>query len=139
MRPVVVMLPPPSEVEGQAIGPGPGYDVLDGTAASNGIRYGVGPVTLTERDVAGAHARKVPAVGWVVDLELNRHGSRALNDLAAELYPKQPPQNAVAIVVDGKVQSAPAFQETRFLGGQVEMAGGYTARQAKRLAASLEP
>jgi preprotein translocase subunit SecD len=139
MRPVVLMLPPPSESEGQAVGVGPGYDLLDGTAAANGIRYGVAPAELTERDVADARAHRVPGVGWVVDLTLTRDGMRALDAMAEELYPKSAPQNSVAIVVDGTVQSAPVFQEPRFRGGQVQISGSYTEDQAKAVAASLRP
>jgi preprotein translocase subunit SecD len=118
---------------------GPGQTVLE-PARPNGVDYVVGPVALSERDVDAAKAFDQPSQGWAVHLTLTSDGTRKLNRLAQQLYPKQPPQNSVAIVVDGKVQSAPVFTEPSYEGGRVEMfVEGMTAPQAKAMAASLRP
>jgi hypothetical protein len=139
VRPVVVMGP---VGPGEAVGAGPGYDLLPPATTNTSpgfadLRYGVGPVAMTERDVRGARARRFPLQGWVVDLTLTRGGVRALDRLARDLYPEQPPQNSIAIVVDGKVVSAPVFQQNHYSGDQLQIGGGLDARHAKALAASL--
>jgi preprotein translocase subunit SecD len=74
----------------------------------------------------------------VVNLSLKDDGAAAFNKLAQESYPKQPPQNAVAIVLDGVVQSAPAFNEPNFEGGNVQISGSFGESDAKDLATVLQ-
>jgi hypothetical protein len=138
VRSVIVVFPPSRG--GEAIGAGPGYDVVTAPPSLGALHYGVGPVAVTEKDVRRAKARSFPGQGWVVDLTLAPSGVRAMNKLAAELYPKQPPQNSIAIVVDGKVVTAPAFQQSSFSGDQVEISNGQLDRpSAQALATSLSP
>jgi preprotein translocase subunit SecD len=138
VRPVVVTFPPPTS--GEAIGAGPGYDVLESAprAGQAALRYGVGPVAMTERDVRHARATRFPGEGWVVDITLAPSGVRTMNRLAKELFPKTPPQSSIAIVVDGKVQSAPVFAEPTFSGDQVQISAALSREQARDLAASLD-
>ncbi len=130
MRPVEKIVPPGTELTA-------GWTVLD-SSQPDGTRYAVGPVAISERDVSRARAREIQPEGRVVDLTLTRHGTKALHRLAQERYPLRAPQNSVAIVVDGKVQSAPAFQTPTFEGGRVQIDRlGLTEDQAKQLAGSL--
>jgi preprotein translocase subunit SecD len=112
----------------------PGRDTGDGPP----IRYQLGPAALTGKGVGGAKAVFLPGQGWVVNLSLKDDGAAAFNKLAQESYPKQPPQNAVAIVLDGVVQSAPAFNEPNFEGGNVQISGSFGERDAKDLATVLQ-
>ena len=75
----------------------------------------LGPAALTGQGRRAAPTRSSAAgQGYVVDLTLERRrAATKFNALAAEAFPKPPPQNQVAIVLDGIVQSAPAFQEPR--------------------------
>lgn len=103
------------------------------------IRYQLGPAALTGKGVSGAKATYIGGTeGWVVDLSLNSKGSDAFNQLAAASFPKPPPENAVAIVLDGVVQSAPAFKTANFTGGNVQISGNFSDTEAKDLATVLQ-
>ena len=103
------------------------------------LRYQLGPAALTGKGVSGAKAVfQGGAQGWVVDLSLNDEGTTAFNQLAQESFPKPSPQNAVAIVLDGIVQSAPAFQQANFDGGQVQISGDFSESEARDLATVLQ-
>jgi preprotein translocase subunit SecD len=103
------------------------------------ISYQLGPATITGKGVSGAKAEYLGGTqGWVVNLNLKDDGATAFNKLAAESYQKQAPQNSVAIVLDGIVQSAPAFQTNNFSGGSVQISGGFSEEEAKDLATVLQ-
>ena len=102
------------------------------------VRYQLGPTALTGRLVTSASARfNSGGSGWVVVLNFNSVGQKKFNDLAASSYSKSPPQNAVAIVLDGVVQSAPAFQTPNF-DGSVEISGNFSQTDAEDLATVLK-
>ena len=79
-------------------------------------RYFLGPTALTGKDVSGADDTFQSGQGYAVDLDLKSSGQEKFNALASESFAKQPPQNAVAVVLDGQVVSAPAFQAPTFDG-----------------------
>jgi preprotein translocase subunit SecD len=113
----------------------PGRKTDDGKAP---LRYQLGPAALTGKGVSGAKAQFVGGSdGWTVVLSLKDDGQAAFNKLAAESFPKQAPQNAVAIVLDGVVQSAPAFQTANF-DGDVSITGNFSEGDAKDLATVLQ-
>lgn len=93
---------------------------------------------MTGTAVRSARALDIPGQGWVVELSLNRRGKQQLNELAGQLYAKPPPGNAVAIAVDGVVESAPAFMAKSF-SGDVQISSLVSEARAKALAASLAP
>jgi len=100
--------------------------------------YQLGPTALTGKLVTSADARfNSGGNGWVVVLNFNGVGQKKFNDLAASSYSKTPPQNAVAIVLDGVVQSAPAFQTPNF-DGSVEVSGNFSQGDAEDLATVLK-
>lgn len=74
--------------------------------------------------------------GYVIDLKLTRSGVERLNALAAELFPKPPPENEVAIVLDGAILSAPAFQDTEYEAGVV-ISGNFTRDEAVSFARGI--
>lgn len=101
------------------------------------IRYQLGPAAFTGKGVSGAKAQfQGGQDGWVVVLSLKDDGEAAFNQLAQESFPKTPPQNAVAIVLDGVVQSAPQFNESQF-SGDVQISGDFSESEAKDLATVL--
>ena len=102
----------------------------------NGPRYQLGPTTMTGRVVTGATARYSQGQGWAVDLTLNSVGSQKFNALAAASFGKPPPTDEVAIVLDGVVQSAPAFQTSSFQ-GNVQISGSFSQGDAEDLATVL--
>ncbi len=136
IRPVLAILPPGTARPFFNLPPG--GEVLS-SRSSLGPRYAVGPAAVTGTSLRSAKAQYVPEEGWVIDLTLDQQGIEQFNALAAQLFPKQPPGNSVALVVDGVVQSAPAMRTPRFESGSIQVSGGFTERQAKTLAASLAP
>jgi preprotein translocase subunit SecD len=167
-RPVLAILPPASKSTTTTTAPGttttaPGAattptttaeipttdsadDKADATVVLPGretgkdaVRYQLGPASLTGKEVSGAKARFLGGTnGWVVDLSLKDTGAAKFNQLAATSYPKQAPQNAVAIVLDSIVQSAPAFEQPNFEGGDVQISGNFSETDAKDLATVLK-
>ncbi len=101
------------------------------------IRYLLGPAALTGKDTSGAKSEFAQGQGYAVSLNLKGSGQDKFNQLAQVSFPKQPPQNSVAIVLDGVVQSAPRFQTANFGSGPVQITGNFTQGQAGDLASIL--
>jgi preprotein translocase subunit SecD len=102
------------------------------------VAYQLGPAALTGKGVSSASSQfQQGGEGWVVVLDLNSDGSAKFNQLAATSFPKSPPQNAVAIELDGIVQSAPAFQTSSF-DGNVQISGDFSQSEAEDLATVLK-
>lgn len=110
------------------------------------------PTALDEGAVeATTAARQSFGHAWAVDIELTKSGARAYFALTQQAYeatgsgdsgfPKcHPPRgcNAIAIVYNGKLTSAPAVESDGLQGGLLEIAG-LTKATAKRMAAALNP
>jgi preprotein translocase subunit SecD len=112
--------------------------VLPGRDGAESARYYLGPAALTGSGVRSARARFLGGTdGWVVLLRLNGDGRDKFNALAKESYPKEAPQNSVAIVLDSVVQSAPAFRTDTF-DGDVQISGDFTETEARDLATVLQ-
>ncbi|WP_328320872.1 hypothetical protein OHA70_22920 [Kribbella sp. NBC_00382] len=110
----------------------------DGTACgSDGTRYTLGTVALD-----GTHVSKVEAAlpsnnsTWVVNLTLDDEGSKSFEQLTAGLATKTPPQNQLAIVVRGKVVTAPAVMSA-IPGGKVQISSNFTRADAEKTAADI--
>jgi preprotein translocase subunit SecD len=91
---------------------------------ASGARLFLGPTRFTGKEVEGAKREFAQGQGYTVQLTLKDSGQQKFSALAGESYPKPPPQNEVAIVLDGVVQSAPAFQQPSFPDNQVQITGG---------------
>ncbi len=93
----------------------------------------LGPAALTGKSVDSAKSQFSQGQGYAVTVKFNDAGATKFDALAAESYPKSPPQNEVAIVLDGKIQSAPAFQTDSF-SGDVQITGDFSPSEASDLA-----
>ncbi len=93
----------------------------------------LGPTELTGNGVDSARSRFAQGQGYAVSVKFTSAGSTAFDALAASSFPKNPPENQVAIVLDGVVQSAPAFQAASF-SGDVQITGSFTPTEADDLA-----
>ena len=91
----------------------------------------LGPTELTGKDVDKAKSRFQNE--YLVLMTLTGDGLSKFNALAAKSYGQTPPQNEVAIVLDGIVQSNPAFQSPSF-NGDVSITGNFTSTEASDLA-----
>jgi hypothetical protein len=143
-REVLALLPPDTGPHEGAVvlTPGNNHPTTGGLtlpSADGKVRYQVGPVSMTNADIESAKAIEAPGQGWTVDVALNRAGHRHLNELARVLYPKEPPQNEVALVVNGVVQADSAFATPGSFNGDMVVGNNLTEAQAKVLAASLNP
>ncbi|MBK5287435.1 MAG: protein translocase subunit SecD [Acidimicrobiia bacterium] len=102
------------------------------------VLYQLGPTALTGRLVTSATARFESGSGqWSVSVNFNGLGHQKFDALAAASISKPAPQNAVAIVLDGIVQSAPTFQEASYPNG-VSISGSFSQSDAEDLATVLK-
>lgn len=113
----------------------------------------LGPAKVDGSQVKDAYAGLgVNVTGWQVDVEFTRSGARAFLSLTRTAYDATrsassgfgtctPPRgcNAVAIALDGVVESAPAIQsEGGIPGGIAEITGGFDEASATTLADVLK-
>lgn len=107
--------------------------------------YGVGPVAGTQDDLAGATAQLGQAGDWQVQVTVKPGSANALNLLfddcvaGAQTCPGTASggNGAVAIVVDGKVVSAPAVNSKGLASKPFQISGSFTEAEARDLAAKL--
>ncbi|MFO1536914.1 MAG: protein translocase subunit SecD [Actinomycetota bacterium] len=102
--------------------------------AEDGTRPGrllLGPTALTGDLVDKARTRFQNQ--YLVLMTLGDEGLARFNALAAQSFGQAPPTDQVAIVLDGVVQSNPAFQSPNF-DGDVSITGNFTAQEAEDLA-----
>jgi preprotein translocase subunit SecD len=99
-------------------------------------RFLLGPTALAGKGgVSGAKSRFQN--GWVVLMDLTGSGAQKFNALAAKSFGQPSPTDEVAIVLDGVVQSAPAFQASSF-SGPVQISGNFTQSEATDLAKLIQ-
>jgi len=110
------------------------------------VQYTLGPVALDNADVKSADAvQNTVDNSWLVELTFDSAGAAKFRTLTADAANKPfaggscgPPQgcNAIAIVADGTVVSAPSVEQPGGIpGGQTQITGAMTQRQARLLAA----
>jgi preprotein translocase subunit SecD len=75
------------------------------------------------------------ARSWYVAFDLDEHGAKKFDETAARLYARQP-TGLIAILLDGKLNSAPAVQTDKF-GGSARITGVGGEQEAKDLAIVL--
>ncbi|MGH8834055.1 MAG: protein translocase subunit SecD [Actinomycetes bacterium] len=100
------------------------------------FKYILGPTAVEGTHITSANAG-LPASGgvgqWQVNLTFDDTGTRQFADITTTASAAQPPQNQVAIVLDGVVVSAPV-PNGPITGGQAEITGSFTQREAQNLA-----
>lgn len=120
---------------------GGGFDVPAPIAACN--RDGTAKYVLGKAEVLGTSVRSAAAnptqngVGWQVNLSFDGEGTKLFGALTQRVVGLPPPQNEVAIVLDGVVVSAPRIDEP-ILGGQAQITGRFTQKEAEDLASVLK-
>ena len=81
-------------------------------------KYKLGPVVITGADLKKATAQFATAngtnstvqSGWRVQFTLNRSGTKAFADATQKAVSQPSPQNQIAIVLDGVIESSPVVQ-----------------------------
>lgn len=101
-------------------------------------KYVLGPAAVdgTEVKKAAAVFDTQGASGWQVQMNFTSSGAKKFADITGELAKKQSPQNEFGIVLDGQVVSSPFVQQA-ITGGQAEISGSFTQKEAQSLANML--
>lgn len=106
------------------------------------VKYLLSPALVKGDQLANASAG-VPqnSVAWVVNLEFDSQGAALFRDASTAMYTLQPPLNQFAIVLDGRVISAPQFNEP-IPGGRAQISGSsenpFNQTEAQQLANVLK-
>jgi preprotein translocase subunit SecD len=123
-----------------------GYKAVENQERSRGGEYeayGAQLLVRKEPVVEGRHIvnaepsqEMVPGgARWVTSFEMNAEGARLFDEAAEKLY-RQRPVGLIAIMLDGKVRSAPAVQSPSFH-GRAQVSGAKDVEDAKELAIIL--
>ncbi|MBC9935188.1 MULTISPECIES: protein translocase subunit SecD [unclassified Leucobacter] len=127
----------------QSAGDAPADRPLITCDPSGQIKYVLGPVELGGEVITDAVAQPettstgATTGGWVVQITMNKAGTKAFGEVSTRLYGAQAPMNQFAFVLDGKVLSAPTMQ-AQILDGRPSISGGFTQDSAKALADQLK-
>jgi len=108
----------------------------DTACDSEGNRYLLGKVELDGAHVTEVEAAAGQDTAWVVNLRLDDEGSKSFARLTTDLATKPTPQNQLAIVVGGRVISAPVVMSP-IIGGQVQISSKFTRQDAEKLASDI--
>lgn len=104
--------------------------------------YLVGPTGATGKVFNNNAKAEISNGAWVVVASLRdgAEGADQWNALATACFNATDvcPSKQLAIVLDGKVISAPTVQEPVFSGGNVQITGSFTEKEAKQLAKYLQ-
>ncbi|WP_432558352.1 protein translocase subunit SecD [Granulicoccus sp. GXG6511] len=101
-------------------------------------KYLLGPAMITGDRLTTASAG-VPQnqLNWVVNLEFDGQGATMFEQATGALAANQDPQNRFAIVLDGRVISAPSVSQS-IPGGRAEISGSFNERSATELSNVLK-
>ena len=109
----------------------------------NQAKYLLGPVEVKGQDIKDASAglvqtsQGVTTGQWAVNIVFNPNGTKLFSDVTTRLVALQGAQNQFAIVLDGKVISAPTTQAA-ITDGRPQITGNFTESSAKALADQLK-
>lgn len=131
------------------VGVGPELDVADQPATLPQCEgdqlvavYQLGPTMLTGEALEGANAVLAPNGQWVVNptFRSGAEGIDAFNTAATACFSGQAtcPTKQLAIVLDGRVISAPSINEPTFQRDQIQISGDFSEGEAKDLATALK-
>ena len=110
---------------------------------TNTVKYLLGPVEVSGADIADASAGMVTSSTgastgqWAVDLSFNEAGTKAFGDVTTRLNALTGSQNQFAIVLDGRVLTAPSTNAA-ITTGNAQITGGFTQESSKTLADQLK-
>lgn len=96
--------------------------------------YRLGPAEVRGDDVADAFASFHETQNWTVQLTLTSDGAEGFADVTSRLAPQS---GALAIVLDGVVESAPLVQQP-ITDGQAQITGQFSEQDAQDLALVLK-
>ena len=123
------------------VDPSPTPDVVDQPlitcARDEPVKFLLGPVLLSGRDVADARASvSSNAEVWLVTVRFSDAGAANLAAVTGALASQAPPRNELAIVLDSRVLSSPGVQQA-IAGGTIEINGNFSQEAAEGLESAL--
>jgi protein-export membrane protein SecD/preprotein translocase SecF subunit len=105
---------------------------------SGGSKYLLGPTNVEGSQINDAQfALDSGALGWTTNLNFDNQGQSAFGELTTKIATLASPRNRIAIVLDGKVVTAPRV-DGPITGGSVRIYGGFTQQYAKELSNILK-
>ena len=123
--------------KGEAILP-PGFVIKEHTQNYQGKEITERLLVKKEADLTGEHVNRAFAFfdqqGYGVSLNLDGEGAKTFFELTQQLAPHQ---GRLAILLDGKIQSAPSVKNP-IAGGQAQITGNFKEKEARELASVLE-
>ncbi|PPI54112.1 protein translocase subunit SecD [Rathayibacter toxicus] len=111
--------------------------------ASGAVKYILGPVEITGEDIADAsNGLMTTSSGastgtWAVNLSFTGQGATKFGEVTSRLVTLKGAQNQFAIVLDGRVISAPATNAA-ITDGRAQISGSFTQASSKTLADQLK-
>ncbi|GAA4353951.1 protein translocase subunit SecD [Angustibacter luteus] len=112
-------------------------------SADLSTKYILGPVEVDGSDIKSATAglqqlqNGGTSTTWEIQLAFNGEGTDKFSETTTRLYTLTPPQNQFAIVLDGRVISAPQTNEP-ITGGTASITGNFTQKSSLELANQLK-
>lgn len=102
-------------------------------------RYRLGPAEATGEILSGASAQLQGVGQWVVGVQVRGNRIDDFNTIAAECFNAGPscPTRQLAIVLDGRVVSAPSINAPSFDADGISISGDFSESEAKDLALVL--
>jgi SecD/SecF fusion protein len=128
------------QIEAGTAAPPPGYEIVD-YEMTRGDQSSKSKLLMKRKaDLGGEHVTKAGAFfdsrGWGVHLNFDSKGGNLFGDLTKQVFEEK---SQMAIVLDGKVQSAPGVEKGPIYGGSAEISGGSMAeKEARSLASALQ-
>ncbi len=123
--------------KGEAILP-PGYVIREHVQNFEGKDVTERLLVKKEADLTGEHVTHAYAFfdqqGYGVSLTLDGEGAKTFFEVTSQLAPRQ---GRLAILLDGKIQSAPSVKNA-IAGGQAQITGRFDEKEARELASVLE-
>jgi len=122
------------------VAPDPNYIRMAHVELEKGKEIDRGEIVVRKTvDMPGKHVVRAGAAfeakGWIVHLNFDSIGGDIFGKLTTEVYKER---SQLAIVLDGKVISAPGVNDGPILGGRCEISGGFDEAGARNLASALE-
>ena len=128
------------QIEAGTAAPPPGYEIVD-YEMTRGDQSSKSKLLMKRKaDLGGEHVTKAGAFfdsrGWGVHLNFDSQGGNLFGDLTKQVFEEK---SQMAIVLDGKIQSAPGVEKGPIYGGSAEISGGSMAeKEARGLASALQ-
>ncbi|WP_353067397.1 protein translocase subunit SecD [Arcanobacterium hippocoleae] len=128
-----------AQLKGTADNPDTGVVACDTTGQ---VKYLLGPAEIQGTNLTQASSNLAvdqqgnPSGGWAVSMSFDQAGADKFGEITGRIYNLPAPKNQFAIVLDGRVISAPV-PHGAIVGGQAQITGNFTADEAATLANQL--